>query len=72
MISSLMIEGANEAQEKDTSEVDIRTYALKLCEILDEGFEGLVKKVARPRIKQLILKTLDEEYKSLLKKPLSA
>jgi hemoglobin-like flavoprotein len=77
VISSVMIEGANEAREKKASEVDIRTYALKLCEdlvseVLDEELEQLVKKTARPRIKQLILKTLDEESKNLLKKPISA
>ena len=77
VISSLMIEGAHEVEEKKAKETDIRSYALKLCEklveeILDEELENLVQSAARPRIKQLILKTLDEESKNILKRPIAA
>ncbi|OUR96666.1 hypothetical protein A9Q84_10000 [Halobacteriovorax marinus] len=80
VISSLMIAGASEALEKEettVNETDIRAYTIKLCEslvseVLDEELEALVKDKARPKIKKMILKTLEEESKKLLKKPLTA
>ena len=45
---------------------------LKVAPILDEELENLVQSAARPRIKQLILKTLDEESKNILKRPIAA
>jgi hemoglobin-like flavoprotein len=83
VISSLMIEGANERleeereKEEEVQQTDIREYTLKLCaglvsEVLEEELESMVKEIARPQIKKLILKTLEEESKNLLKLPIAA
>jgi hemoglobin-like flavoprotein len=80
VISGLMLKGASEALEKEDSNVndtDIRAFTIKLCEnllseVLDDELEELVKQNARPKIKKMILKTLEEESKKLLKKSLVA